>query len=1305
MINRIQNLRLITLLCYIGMSNLIFAHANDPIKKTPTTNLICNDNVQLSLDEDCQVPLTAQLVLVGNPSGSFTFDIRRGNTSFGAVANATMVGKTYEYTATDATGNMCWGYLKVEDKTAPKAICPTAPIAIKCDLYNTLNVSLTEKNHIGALPAGVSLTDNCSTPKITYSDAIDYLPCTNALSAIITRTYKLSDASGNTASCAINFNIEKRTLAEVTMPADVSIDCEKISNKKVPTSLGGSPKLGTTDVYPNTSSACSLSATYTDTPAQMACGKTFKMTRNWVVTDCAGNIKTSTQLITVHDIKPPVFESCPVGTIEISATGINCVGENIKLTLPKAKDLCDSFPTVRAMIKKGAAIIAAGLPANNIPIGNYTIEYIATDACNNSSVCTQNLKIVDNIPPVAVCDQNTKLSLTADGTAVLRAESIDDGSIDNCCLDNYSFLIKRNSETDAAYARFITFDCKDSLVMVTLRVADCNGNTNICMVNVRVEDKIPPVITARDTSVFCSTNNIAEAWLDKNRPQRASLVAYPTALLPGYFDNTLDCGFELTFKDDKNISNCGTGTYTRIWTLKDNKGFSATAVQKYVSAGNFNYSVIFPSDVLLNIDANCNANTTEPDNTGRPKINYAPNTCATAAIRYQDEVVDASGNNVCYQIKRTWQIINICEPMTNLTPIARSAPSVTATYNSANRGSFEYVQFIKIQDGNAPTWTKIPDVTIGAAGKDCAAKIVIAKPEANDCTSNLLFTYEVYKSNGILVKNGASFPADITVSPNDYGNYSVIYRVSDRCGNINSSMKPFTVKDLVKPTPICHQNIATSLGMSGMSMVNASVFDAGSFDNCTAIKDLDIRIQVMPMGNVIYPDTLPNMYTFKCLPKYVPSSTFIGYRKFVRLWVGDKAGNWDYCDTEIEVQDNFAVCDYEAIEMRAISGNIATEKGKSVENVRIALEGYLKRDQNTPNSGKFNFENVPTLGTYTIRPEKNTNPLNGVSTYDLLMINKHILGIETLKSPYQIIAADVNKSGTVTTADIVELRRMILALQPTFNKNESWRFVDKNYQFTDPNKPFAQAIPEQLTLNSLALNTPNEASFVAVKIGDINQNATTSNFTNAGGRQSKTAQFEVKDMAYAQNEVFNVSFSPTDDLEGYQFTLSYPSEQLELEAIDGDEKGFALLENGTLTVSQMQAQGFELRFRAKKNGILSQSLTLNSSQTIAEAYMDGQVSNLQLYFAKAINNEFEIFQNQPNPFEDFTTIGFHLPESDNVELRIIDINGHIVSRQSQYVEKGRQQWTINKQDLPQSGIFYYEITTSKQKASKKMIIH
>lgn len=68
--------------------------------------------------------------------------------------------------------------------------------------------------------------------------------------------------------------------------------------------------------------------------------------------------------------------------------------------------------------------------------------------------------------------------------------------------------------------------------------------------------------------------------------------------------------------------------------------------------------------------------------------------------------------------------------------------------------------------------------------------------------------------------------------------------------------------------------------------------------------------------------------------------------------------------------------------------------------------------------------------------------LEGVSTFDLLAMAKHILNIEYLPNGYKKLAADINQNSLITTYDIVELRKLILGIYTSLpNAIQPWRFI------------------------------------------------------------------------------------------------------------------------------------------------------------------------------------------------------------------------------------------------------------------------
>jgi hypothetical protein len=172
----------------------------------------------------------------------------------------------------------------------------------------------------------------------------------------------------------------------------------------------------------------------------------------------------------------------------------------------------------------------------------------------------------------------------------------------------------------------------------------------------------------------------------------------------------------------------------------------------------------------------------------------------------------------------------------------------------------------------------------------------------------------------------------------------------------------------------------------------------------------------------------------------------------------------------------------------SVSGNVQTHWGQPMKNLKVNLTGGASASVFTDTLGNFTFANIPAGGNYTLAPLRDTNDLNGVTTFDLLLISKHILALAPLDSPWKIIAADGNKNNSVTTFDIVEGRKVILGINSAFPANTSWRFFPASSIFPNPANPFANMPPESISISNLQNNVTG-ANFWGVKIGDTNNSA------------------------------------------------------------------------------------------------------------------------------------------------------------------------------------------------------------------------
>ncbi len=442
--------------------------------------------------------------------------------------------------------------------------------------------------------------------------------------------------------------------------------------------------------------------------------------------------------------------------------------------------------------------------------------------------------------------------------------------------------------------------------------------------------------------------------------------------------------------------------------------------------------------------------------------------------------------------------------------------------------------------------------------------------------------------------------------------------------------------------------------------------------------------------------------------------------------------NWDFSETKLTqavdptqvaltgspvfLSGNSAGLDSTAV----VTGTIATEIQKPVENVTVAAYNSANVPfglQTTSSDGTYKITGLKNGDHVDIRPYKNTNPGNGVSTYDLTLISNHILGVQLLNSPYKIIAADVNKDAEINAVDLLIMRKMILHIIDQFPGNTSWRFVNKDYQFPHPNDPFSEVLPGSINVN--AITAPATVNFIAIKVGDVNNSAVTNSVSGITVRHAtETLTFGVDEQAMTAGREYTVHFTLSQlNALGYQFTVNFTKGAVEiLDVTPGalnnlTESNFGKFENAVTTswngTASGPAEAFSITIRAKANAKLSDVLTVGSNLTTAEAYgADGEVMNVQLKFntGKISGEEFMLYQNEPNPALDYTKIGFNLPQSDKGTLTVYDVSGRVLTVRSGDFNKGYNEVRLTKAELGVSGVLFYRLDTPDHSAIKKMIV-
>jgi uncharacterized repeat protein (TIGR01451 family) len=1391
------------------------------------TTYACNDQVNLVFGIDnCEREVTPDMILEGSDDcmGSFEvviideFGQNIGNTVTGA-----QVGQLVEAFVVDPyCGILCSGDVLVIDQTPPSLICPTQSVDLLCnDLDSVLN------NPASLLITGEpQVFDNCADfVDVTFTDFVPAV--SDCADKLISRTFTATDPAGNTTSCTQNIIFRVAGGNDVIAPPlNVNLECDDVfpvdANGNPHPSVTGYPLLdGYFDDYPLSQSICGAGASYQDAPPIVICEGTVKIVRTWTVLawcDPVNGLLNFDQIIKVGDTTGPDV-TCPnvdydgdgqIDPLVFSTSPYDC-SATFSAPLPQVSDNCSGWEVTTDIMTEvitpifnqfnqligydtSLVSIATILPndptriVSDIPVGCYLFRYTVADDCDNITIEDCEFCVVDDIEPTAVCEDFLNISLGGDGYGLVFAEDIDAGSNDNCALD--TLLVRRLYEVDpiscdsvtpyySEWANFVDFTCCDvnTNVTIELQAIDIYGNSNICWLEVLIEDKVDPYCYApNNTSISCVDLPAGFDPLD-------------TLTLQGLFGNATaqdDCGPVSTMELDPivNLDNCGFGTIIRRFKAVDAQGNeSNNSCQQIITiTEEFNYSIQFPADV----EADC----VDPD---ADSLFIESLGCEDLFVSVTDEIFSPlPGEAVCYKIFRTYKVINWCEwdgisdPIeigrdedcdgepgdedvwlvrrpngafidrdndqantipafgtkglscdgsSNPTGYWRTTPSV---------GFWEYTQIIKVVDNTAPEIVfSQPDPFCSIDQVNCLAAVQYPFVVVEDCSPNDL-TVEVFldaNADGTIDQNLTNTGAVTGTYPNytisgDFpiGNHEFIVQASDQCGNNTASESlPFEVVDCIAPTFTCLNGITFNIvelppntdinGDGIIDFAGAGIWANDFTINETDCSDDTIAFSINLVGD--QPDMNQTSLYFTCedtgtiaIEVYVWDSAYNPYAVQPDGTIGGP--NYDFCQTYVLIQDNMGLCGPGPGPMMA--GLIARENDDSVEGVEVSLSGQMNMMMMTDVTGTYEFDDLETGYDYSITPYLDANHRNGVSTFDMLMIQQHLLGVTPLGSPYKMIAADVNRSNSVTTLDLIQIQRVILGIDLEFTNNTSWRFIDADHVFPVPSNPWFTTIPEAVSVNNLNVDAMAN-DFIAVKIGDVNYSAQTTSLMQIEDRSFDgimSLKAPAKTVSYGELVAVPISIEELEAIRGYQFTMEFDDTVLELEEVEyglADELSLGLhaLDQGYITASWYGIKAdaasdelFTLYFRAKRNAELQDLLWISSRATEAEAYStQGELLDVAIDFGTGESSSverFALYQNEPNPFSSITNIGFHLPTSGAAQISIYSLDGRLIKTYRDNYSAGYNQLQVNRHELPASGVLYYRLQMGDKTATKKMIV-
>jgi gliding motility-associated-like protein len=533
-----------------------------------------------------------------------------------ACGNTQIITRTW--TATDACGNSTSAdqTITVQDTTPPTFTVP-ADIIIECD------VDVTDVSITGDV---TDEADNCSSNlNAVFSDSIANGTC--PVTAIITRTWSLTDDCNNTTTLAQTITVQDTTPPTFSVPEDITIECDiDITDL----SLTGD----VTDENDNCST--NLEAVFTDNILDGSCTNSSIITRTWSLTDDCNNTTTFVQTITVQDTTPPTFSVPEDITIEcdVDATNLSLTGDVID-----EDDNCST--NLEAIFSD--SIVDGSCPNTSIIARTWSL----TDDCNNNTTFVQTITIQDTTPPIISIPSDIIIECTEDESSINTGEA---SGIDSCGVVTIS---QSDVETSA---------CGNTKTIIrTWTATDECGNTTSADQTITVIDTTPPTIdnsAKENISVECgiTPDGTLEAWLINNAGATAN-------------DSCGNVSWSNDF-DATSYVDCTNGEITVTFTATDECGNSVSTTATFSIIDETPPTLILPEDVTIECGEDI-----LPINTGEANAN---DECSTPAITYSDIEVIACGNTKT--ITRTWTAEDSCGNTTSADQIITVQDTTPPTF-------------------------------------------------------------------------------------------------------------------------------------------------------------------------------------------------------------------------------------------------------------------------------------------------------------------------------------------------------------------------------------------------------------------------------------------------------------------------------------------------------------------------------------------------------------------------------------------------------------------------------------------------
>ena len=755
--------------------------AGNEVTTTFTVTVVDNIDPEISCTNDI-----SETVGENGTSAVVTFDapLAADNCSYTVEQTAGLASgsefplgtTTNTFVVTDAAGNTatCSFDVTITDDENPSLECP-APISVNVDAG--ICGAVVEF----ATPEGFDNSGEVTVIQIAGPVSGSEFPV-----GTTTVTFRVEDASGNTATCSFDVTVTDNEAPEITSVANITqnvdIDsCSATVEYELPTA---------------TDNCEGVEVTLTE---GLASGSEFPLgvtEVTYTATDASGNKVTTTFSVTVVDNIDPEI-TC---TNDISET----VGENgstavVNYDAPVASDNCEFTVEQTAGLASGA----------EFPLGTTTNTFVVTDGAGNTATCSFTVTITDDEDPTITCPTPINVNVDAGVCGAVVEFSTPEG-FDNS--GNVTVTKIAGPESGEIFPVGTT--------TVTFQVEDASGNTATCSFDITITDNEAPEIT----SVANITQNVdidsCSATVEYELPTAtdncegvtvelteglASGSQFPLGVTEVTYTATDASGnevtttFTVTVVDNiapeisctNNIfETVGENGTTAVVTYdapgaSDNCEFTVEQTAGLASGAEFPLGTTTNTFVVTDSAGNtstCSFDVTITDDEDPTlecpapiNVNVDAGICGAVVEFETPEGFDNSGNVTVTQIQGP--------ASGEFFPVGTTTVTFQVEDASGNTAACSFT--VTVNDNEAPEITSVANITQNVDVDSCSATVEYELPTATDNCEGV----EVTLTEGLA--SGETFPL---------GETTVTYTATDASGNSVTTTFTVTVIDNIVPT-------------------------------------------------------------------------------------------------------------------------------------------------------------------------------------------------------------------------------------------------------------------------------------------------------------------------------------------------------------------------------------------------------------------------------------------------------------------------------------------------------------------------